>query len=106
MADVSFLKELQLESFALLWCGNTDLSELGELESLRKLELWRIMKLENLDFISSLVNLETLKLQDLKHVTTFPDLSRLKKLTNIQIGNVPIDLDTLDESVRRFICKS
>lgn len=103
VADFSFLKELDLESFALLWCGNTDLSGLGELETLRELELWRIMKLENLDFISSLVNLETLKLQDLKHVTTLPDLSRLKKLIDIQIDNVPIDLDTLDESVRRFI---
>lgn len=103
VADFSFLKELDLESFALLWCGNTDLSGLGELETLCELELWRIMKLENLDFISSLVNLETLKLQDLKHVTTLPDLSRLKKLIDIQIDNVPIDLDTLDESVRRFI---
>ena len=103
VADFSFLKELHLESFALLWCGNTDLSGLGELESLRELELWRIMKLENLDFISRLVNLETLKLQDLKHITMLPDLSRLKKLTNIQIDNVPIDLDIIDESVRRLI---
>ena len=103
VADFSFLKELHLESFALLWCSNTDLSGLGELESLRELELWRIMKLENLDFISRLVNLETLKLQDLKHITMLPDLSRLKKLTNIQIDNVPIDLDILDESVRRLI---
>lgn len=103
VADFDFLKELHLESFALLWCGNTDLSGLGELESLRELELWRIMKLENLDFISRLVNLETLKLQDLTHITKLPDLSRLEKLTNIQIDNVPIDLDTLDESVRRLI---
>ena len=102
VADFSFLKELHLESFALLWCGNTDLSGLGELESLRELELWRIMKLENLDFINQLVNLETLKLQDLKHITILPDLSRLKKLANIQIDNVPIDLDTLDESVRKL----
>lgn len=104
VADFSFLKKLHLESFALLWCSNTDLSGLGQLESLRELELWRIMKLESLDFISSLVNLETLKLQDLKHITTLPDLSKLKKLTDIQIDNVPIDLDTLDESIRRLIC--
>ena len=101
--DFRFLKALHLESFALLWCSNTALSGLGELQSLRELELWRIMKLDNLDFISTLVNLETLKLTDLKHITTLPDLSGLKKLANIKIDNVPIDLDTLDESVRRLI---
>lgn len=103
IADFSFLKEIPLESFALLWCGNTNLSELGELKDLRELELWRIMKLEDLNFISSLVNLETLKLQDLKHVTSLPDLSRLENLRDIQISNVPIVLDTLDESVRKLI---
>lgn len=97
--DFSFLKRLQLEAFALLWCGNTDLSGIGELESLRELELWRIMKLENIDFISSLVNLEVLKLQDLKHVTALPDLSGLKKLKEIRIDNVPIDVRGLEEPV-------
>lgn len=101
--DFRFLKALHLESFSLLWCSNTDLSGLGELQSLQELELWRIMKLDNLDFISSLVNLKTLKLTDLKHITTLPDLSGLKKLANIKIDNVPIDLDTLDESVRSLI---
>ena len=61
------------------------------------------MKLDNLDFIKSLINLETLKLQDLKHITTLPDLSKLTQLADIQINNVPIDLETLDESVRRLV---
>ncbi len=103
VADFSFLKELSLESFALLYCGNNDLSGLGDLETLRELELWRIMKLENLDFLSSLVNLETLKLQDLNHVKTLPDMSGLANLSDIQVDNVPIDLDALDESVRKVI---
>lgn len=103
VADFDFLKELRLDSFALLWCGNADLSGLGELKSLKELELWRIMKLENIDFISALVNLEVLKLQDLKHVTALPDLNGLKKLKEIRIDHVPIDLEALDESVRRLI---
>lgn len=98
-----FLKELSLESFALLWCGGTDLSALGELKSLRELELWRIMKLESLDFICSLDDLEVLRLQDLKHVRTLPDLKRLTKLRKIEIDNVPIDPDTLDQAVRKLI---
>lgn len=106
VADFAFLKQINLEIFRLLWCGNTDLSELGELETLRELELWRIMKLENIDFISRLVNLETLKLQDLKHVTTLPNLDKLVKLKNIQIDNVPVDMDALDETVRNLIQQS
>lgn len=103
VGDFAFLKEINLDSFALLWCGNNDLTALGDLISLRNLELWRIMKLDNLDFIKSLVNLKTLKLQDLKHITTLPDLSKLTQLADIQINNVPIDLETLDESVRKLV---
>lgn len=106
VADFEFLQALSLESFALLWCADTGLSGLGKLESLRTLELWRIMKLDNLDFICSLVNLETLKLQDLKHVTTLPDLSRLPKLRDIQIDNVPIDLNTLDASAKSVLSQN
>ncbi len=103
VADFDFLKELSLDTFRLLWCGNSDLSGLSVLQSLRELELWRIMKLENLDFISSLSNLEILKLQDLKHIKTLPDLSNLKKLKRIQLDNVPIDKDMLDMSVRKLL---
>ena len=42
-------------------------------------------------------------LQDLKHIKTLPDVSSLTKLKDIQIYNVPIQLETLDESVRRMV---
>lgn len=42
------------------------------------------------------VNLESLKLKDLKHITTLPDFSRLTKLKELQIDNVPIALETVD----------
>ena len=105
VADFAFLRELSLDTFRLLWCGNSDLSGLSGLESLRELELWRIMKLENLDFLCSLLNLEILKLQDLKHIKTLPDLRHLKELKRICLDNVPVDLDSLDESVRNLIHK-
>ncbi len=103
LEDFSFLKEMCLESLSLLWCGNSDLSGLAELITLRELELWRIMKLDNLDFVSSLVNLEVLKLQDLKHIKVLPDMSRLTKMKEIIIDNVPIEVDVLDESVGRLV---
>lgn len=101
--DFTFLKYLNLYSLSLMWCGSSNLTTLGELVSLRKLELWRIMKLDNLDFISSLINLETIKLQDLSHIKTLPDISGLTRLTDIQINNVPIRLEALDELVRRMV---
>lgn len=72
-----------MHTFRLLYCGNSDLSKLGEFESLREFELWRILKLENIDFISSLINLEILKLQDLNRINSLPDLSRLAKLKKL-----------------------
>lgn len=101
--NFSFLKEPNLDSFALSWCGNSDLAMLGELSGLRRLELWRIMKLADLDFIKSLVNLELLKLKDLKHITKLPDLSGLTRLKEIQIDNVLVNLETMDESVRKLV---
>lgn len=101
--NFSFLKKPDLDSFALSWCGNSDLAMLGELSGLRRLELWRIMKLADLDFIKSLVNLESLKLKDLKHITKLPDLRRLTRLKEIQIDNVPVNLETMDESVRKLV---
>lgn len=101
--NFSFLKKSDLDSFALSWCGNSDLAMLGELSGLRRLELWRIMKLENLDFIKYLENLESLILKDLKHITKLPDLRRLTRLKEIQIDNVPVNLETMDELVRKLV---
>lgn len=102
--DFDFIKELHLHTFRLLYCGNSDLSKLGEFESLRELELWRILKLENIDFISSLINLEILKLQDLNRINSLPDLSRLAKLKKIRLCNVPIDKKSLDKDIEKLIC--
>ena len=83
LTDFTFLKGMNLESFALLWNSNSDLHDLADLKSLREIELWRINKLDNIDFMSSLVNLEIIKLQDLKHVTVLPNLSKLRNLKKI-----------------------
>lgn len=101
--DLSFLKDLKLECFSLLWCGMNDLSVLKEFQSLKYLELWRILKLDDISFISSLKNLETLKLQDLRHITSLPDLSELKHLKSIYLINMPIDLNSLDEELRKIV---
>lgn len=104
--DFSFLYELPLDSFHLLYCGNNELSQLSNLSSLKEIELWRIMKLSNVDFLSELTNLERIMLQDLTHITTLPDLSKLHNLKEIFAYNVPLDLNTIDNKLHSIIKKT
>lgn len=99
LADFGFLKQMELEKLALLYNSNNELEDLGELTSLKELELWRISKLNNIDFISNLINLEVLRLQDLKHVTQLPDLSKLRNLRKIVLDNTGIDDEGLEETL-------
>ena len=102
--DVKFLYNNQyLSSFALHWCGMSDLSSLYGLNHLKSLELWRIMKLEDISVISTLTNLEKLSLIDLKHIHHLPDLSKLKKLNDIKINNLPIDLQNVPDNLKHII---
>lgn len=101
ITDFSFLKEMNVEKLALLWNSNNDLHELRELTTLKEIELWRINKLEDISFIEYLTDLEAIKLQDLKHVKSLPDLSRHTKLktiylidTGIKIEDLPVDIQS------------
>lgn len=98
--NFDFLKKMELEKLALLWNSNNELQELGYLTSLKEIELWRINKLCSVDFISSLTNLEVIRLQDLKHVTRLPDLSRLHKLNRIILDNTGICVDHVDDNLK------
>ena len=82
-----------------------DLSSLTGWQSLKSLELWRIMKLEDMSFLSSLIGLEELKLQDLKHVHVLPDLTGLSNLKRIVLNNVPVEESTIPETLRVIIEK-
>ncbi len=100
LTDFEFLKRMNLQVLRLLWNSNNDLQELKDLTSLKEIELWRINKLDNIDFISSLVYLEVIRLQDLKHVTKLPDLSKLHNLKKIVLDNTGIDVESVKEDLR------
>lgn len=104
LPNFDFLRETGIESLALCWCGMNDLSSLAGF-NLKSLELWRINKLEDISFISTLQQLESLKLQDLKHIKALPDMSALKNLQEIVLENVPIDVDSLPENLRKITTK-
>ena len=105
LQSFDFLKDKDLESLAVLWCGMDDLSSLTGWQSLKSLELWRIMKLKDMSFLSSLIGLEELKLQDLKHVHVLPDLTGLSNLKRIVLNNVPVEESTIPETLRVIIEK-
>jgi len=103
LKSFEFLRERNLESLAIHFCGMPDLSSLRDFHSLKHLELWRIMKLENISFISTLLGLESLSLQDLKHITSLPDMSRLANLHDIKLYNVSVKLDEVPDNLRSMI---
>ena len=102
ISDFEFLKHMNLKELKLLWNSNNDLIELKDLKTLKRIELWRINKLERIDFLSELENLEFIKLQDLKCVTILPDLSRLKSLKKIVLDNTGIYVSKMDENIRKI----
>lgn len=101
--NFEFLNCIGLDKFALMWCGNSDLSGMAGLETLKELELCRITKLENIDFVKSLKNLEVLRLRNLKHIKALPDTDKLTKLRKIVLNNVSIDKDLLSERERLLL---
>jgi Leucine-rich repeat (LRR) protein len=102
IADFSFLHKMNLEKLALFWNSNNDLHELGKLKNLREIELWRINKLDDISFIEDMTNLEIIRLEDLKHVTSLPDLSKLTKLKKIVLNGTGIDMKSLPDNIKPY----
>lgn len=102
ITDFSFLQKMNLEQLALLWNSNNDLHELAKLKNLREIELWRINKLDDISFIEDMTNLEIIRLEDLKHVTSLPDLSKLTKLKKIVLNGTGIDMKSLPDSIKPY----
>jgi len=103
LPGLDFLIPLSLETFSLSWCGMNDLSSLAHLNTLCGLELFHILKLEDISCIGELTRLEWLKLAQLKHIKTLPDLSRLKKLKKIIFWDMKIDENTLPTEIRKIL---
>lgn len=88
--DLSFLKQMQIKDLSILWCDNSkiDLTALNDFRSLRQLKLFRISKLDDISFVSTLTGLERLELIWLANITKIPDLSNLNNLTGVFIDTL------------------
>lgn len=80
-----------------------DFTSLTGFESLKALELWRIAKLKDISFISTLTRLEHLNLRDLKHISALPNLTALKNLQEVILENVPVDMSTLPVDLQKIV---
>lgn len=97
--DLSFLKQMSIKDLSILWCDSSkiDLTVLSDFRSLRQLKLFRISKLDDISFVSTLIGLEKLELIWLSNITKLPDLSNLNKLSEVHIDllNKLIDITAL-----------
>jgi hypothetical protein len=73
----------KLRSLDLKLGGTRNLSAIAGMETLKYLELWKILGLDNIEVISSLTGLESLFLQSLIRISTLPRLDNLTKLRKI-----------------------
>jgi protein phosphatase 1 regulatory subunit 7 len=77
--------------------GTNNLSELQNMRTLKYLELWKILGLEDINFISTLTGLQSLFLQELTRITKLPSFNELVNLRRIVLDGLKnlIDISAL-----------
>ena len=84
-ASWDFVNDSNISELSVNWCGTSDLSALAGNERLEKLSLWRLGKLQSLDFIPTLKNLRSLTLSALPKSLDLPDFGALENLEELYI---------------------
>ncbi len=87
--DVDYLKNLEhLWSVDIKLGGIKDFTGLTALPSIKYLELWQVLGLADLSFISDLKTLQNLFIQSLRHLSKLPDFSNNINLRRIYFENL------------------
>jgi hypothetical protein len=87
--NLDFISGLpELWSVDLKLGGTTNLAALAEVPNLKYLELWQIMKLDDLSVVYELKSLQNLFLESLKRVTQMPKLNNLTSLRRVMLQNM------------------
>jgi hypothetical protein len=68
--------------------GIKDFNDLTKLKSIKYLEIWQVLKFENIEFISELKTLQNLFLQSLPLIKSIPHLSKCVNLRRIYLENM------------------
>jgi len=107
--DINYLKSLENLVDISFWRGGTKhFKILSEIPTIKMLSLGAINKLNDIRFISEMINLEKLHLRDLPHISEVPDLKKnitLKKITLDSLkGLENIDEIKYVENLEEFNC--
>jgi hypothetical protein len=84
----SLLPPAKLRKFQLFLGGTTNLAALTQLPALEELWLMRITKLADLDVLSKLGGLKTLRLDWMRNVTSLPSLHRSEQLEEVTLDTM------------------
>ena len=101
LKNINFITEKQtLKKLQLNQCGIDDYDSIKNLKNLKALGLSRPAKLESLDFISELTDLQYLFLQTVNNPTKFPNIGHLHKLKRVVLYSVKsiMDFSTLSKA--------
>ncbi len=86
--NLDFLAELtKLQELNLLYGSYKDLKVVSKLDGLKELEISRVRQIPDYQFLRNLINLEKLYFEGMSEMYSLPDLSGLKSLKRIQVGN-------------------
>ena len=99
--DISYLTPLtKMWSLDVKLGGIRDLSLAGSMPGIKYLELWQVMGLADIGFISTMIGLQNLHLQSLSRVSIMPDLRALSALRRIYLDNMKglTDISSLEHA--------
>lgn len=75
----------KLKHLTLQLCGFENIDAAVHLKSLQYLQLWRLPKLTDLEFVSQMKDLQFLFIETLNGITEFPKVADLQKLRRVKI---------------------
>ena len=99
LKNLDFLKGLPLKSFTSRGTGIKDFTALGEIKTLTYINI-RDSRIDSVDFIGKLPNLELLCLWWFTNITSLPNFDEMKQLKYIEVFKCKRLLDI--ESVKRL----
>lgn len=89
VTDFDFLLPLEnLTSLELKLGGSKNASQFSKLKSLKYLEIWQVRGLDSLDFLSEMISLQNLFLQNLPLVTRLPKMEAAISLRRILLQSL------------------
>ena len=94
--NLNFIENLHNLNYLDIKLGSLrDVESLSKGQNLEYLELWQVRGIESLDFLNNMLSLDTIFIQNLKHIKELPSLSSMHKLRVVCLESMT-GLDSVD----------